>query len=280
MVNISFEFFPPKTPEGDAVLWKAVEAFVPLKPAFCSVTYGAGGSTKDRTAEVVKRIQQETGIPSASHLTCVNAPKAEIDAIARQYWADGIRRIVALRGDMPGMAGKYVPHPEGYAYAHELVTGLKRIAGFDISVACFPETHPDAVSPEADIEYLKRKVDAGADRAITQYCFDTDKILSFIEKARKAGVSVPILPGVMPIQHFKQAVSFSERCGASVPDWLHARFAAVEGDAAAEREVAIEVATEQCQKLLESGLEELHFYSLNKAEPTLSVCRNIGAVER
>jgi methylenetetrahydrofolate reductase (NADPH) len=276
MVSVSFEFFPPKSPEGDILLWEVVKKLTAMKPAFCSVTYGAGGSTKTRTAEIVERIQRETGVPAASHLTCVNASKEEINEIAIQYWHRGIRRIVALRGDMPDMSGPYIPHKEGYVFAHELVRGLKTIADFDISVACFPETHPEAVSEEADIEYLKRKIDAGADRAIMQYCYDTDKILRFVEKVRAKGITVPLVPGIMPIEQFAQVVSFSKRCGASIPESMQSRFSAVIDDKEASRRLAVEVATEQCQRLLDSGLESLHFYTLNKADLTLEICQNVS----
>ena len=277
MVNISFEFFPPKTSQGDDALFNVLKQLAPLKPEYCSVTYGAGGSTKARTAEIVQRIQHDYNIPAASHLTCVNAPKAEINAIAKDYWQNGIRRIVALRGDMPGMSGAYVPHPEGYAYAHELVSGLKTIGDFDISVACFPETHPEATSPDADIDYLKRKIDAGADRAIMQYCFDTDKILQFVEKVRAKGVNIPLVPGIMPIQNIAQTISFSKRCGATVPTWLVERFDKVANDSQATEALAADIAREQCEKLIASGLDRLHFYTLNKTEPTLALCQKLRA---
>lgn len=276
MPLISFEFFPPKTEQGDIALFEAMTALSAQKPDFCSVTYGAGGSTKARTSEVVQKIQSEFGIPAASHLTCVNASKAEINQIASDYWQQGIRRIVALRGDMPGMSGPYVPHPEGYAYAHELVSGLKSIGDFDISVACFPETHPEATDADADIDYLKRKIDAGADRAIMQYCFETDSILRFIDKVRAKGVSVPLVPGIMPIQNIDQTISFSKRCGATIPQWLIAKFEAAREDAEATQHIAQEIALEQCHRLIENGVDQLHFYTLNKAQPTLAICEQIG----
>lgn len=276
MTSISFEFFPPKSEQGDKALSAVVKELKRFKPEFCSVTYGAGGSTKECTAEVVSHIQKDYGIPAASHLTCVNAAKSDIDEIAQNYWQNGIHRIVALRGDMPGMSGPYIPHPEGYAYAHELVSGLKAIGNFDISVACFPETHPEAKSPEADIDYLKRKIDAGADRAIMQYCFDTDTILRFIDVVKKAGVTVPLVPGIMPIQNITQTISFSKRCGATIPKWLTERFDGIEHDETASRHVATEIALEQCQKLIAHGVEELHFYTLNKSEPTAEICEQLG----
>ncbi len=275
MTHISFEFFPPKNPSSDAALFEALAQLFPFKPEFCSVTYGAGGSTQARTADIVKKIQKNFNIPTASHLTCVNASKTHINQIAQHYYTTGIRRIVALRGDLPGMKDPYTPHPDGYAYAHELVSGLKEIGDFDISVACFPETHPEATSSEADIDYLKRKIDAGANRAIMQYCFDTDIILRFIDKIHAKGVTIPLVPGIMPIQNIEQTISFSKRCGATIPDWLKQRFEGTEGNEQASRDVAADIAYQQCEKLLNAGIDALHIYTLNKVEPTVTICDKI-----
>lgn len=274
--KVSFEFFPPKTPEGEAALWETVKALEPLKPTFVSVTYGAGGSTRERTHSTVKRIRQETKLEPAAHLTCVGAPRAEIDEIARSYWDAGIKHIVALRGDPPGGEKNFTPHPQGYRYSAELVKGLKDIANFEISVACFPETHPEAKSPEADLDYLKKKIDAGADRAITQYFFDTDIYLRFMERARKAGITVPIVPGIVLIANFKQLLKFSAMCGATVPPWIHKLLDGLDDAPEIRNHVSAIIAGEQCRVLREAGVEQFHFYTLNRPHLAQTVCRTLG----
>lgn len=278
--SVSFEFFPPKTEKMEQSLWQAVQRLAPLKPAFVSVTYGAGGSTRERTHATVRRIQGETGIPAAAHLTCVGASRDEIDAVARHYWEAGIRHIVALRGDPPeadgGVAGKYVPHPEGYAYAADLVAGLKRVADFEISVAAYPETHPEAVSPQADLDNLKRKIDAGATRAISQFFFDNDAFLRFRDACAAAGIHAPIVPGILPITNFARAVEFAGRCGAAVPVELADAFDGLDRDPETRQLIAAHVAVEQCRALLAEGVDEFHFYTLNRADLTVAICHLLG----
>lgn len=274
--KVSFEFFPPKTPQADAALKEVIHRLEKLGPRYVSVTYGAGGSTREHTRDLVAYIKASTVVPPAAHLTCVNATKEEIDTIAKGYLEIGVNRIVALRGDPPGMQGSYMPHPEGYAYAHELVQGLKALGDFDISVAAFPEVHPEAVSPEADLDYLKEKMDAGADRAITQYCFDTDSILRFIDKARARGITKPIVPGIIAIGNFAQVVSFSKRCGATVPSWLVTLFEGTENNPVAHEAVAVAVAAEQCRLLMQEGISEFHFYTLNQAPISIAICQLLG----
>lgn len=274
-LSLSFEFFPPKTPVAEEKLWEVTAQLVPFSPRFFSVTYGAGGTTREGTFKLVHAIQQKYSIPAASHLTCVGATRAEIQALAKHYVAQGITRIVALRGDAPGGMGKYVPHPEGYAYADDLVKGLLDIAPFEISVAAYPEVHPEAVSPEADLDHLQRKQAAGATRAIMQYCFDTTQILRFVERARRQGISMEMTPGVLPIYNIDQAISFSARCGASMPKWIIERFASVREDPEGTKAVSAEVMFEQCRALLQEGFSSVHFYTLNRAEVTKTVCERL-----
>lgn len=278
--SVSFEFFPPKTEKMEQSLWQAVTRLAPLKPAFVSVTYGAGGSTRERTHATVRRIQNETGIPAAAHLTCVGASRDEIDAVARDYWEAGIRHIVALRGDPPesagGVAGRYEPHPQGYAYAVDLVAGLKRVADFEISVAAYPETHPEAPSAEADLDNLKRKVDAGATRAITQFFFDNSAFLRFRDRCAAAGINAPIVPGILPITNFARAVEFAERCGAAVPAEVADAFDGLDRDPETRQLIAAHVAVEQCRALLAEGVGEFHFYTLNRADLTVAICHLLG----
>ena len=274
---LSFEFFPPKTPEMEQRLWQAIIALAPLKPRFVSITYGAGGTTRDRTHATVARLRATTKLEPAAHLTCVGATRAEIDEVARRYWQAGVRHIVALRGDPPeGTGGRYAPHPGGYAYAADLVAGLKRATDFQISVAAFPETHPEAPSAEADLDNLKRKIDAGADTAITQYFFEAATYLRFRDRARARGIAAPIVPGLLPIGNFKQAVAFSRRCGASVPDWLHRRFAGLDEDPKARQAAAVEVAARLAGDLVAGGVDMLHIYTLNRADLTRDICAAIG----
>lgn len=279
-IRVSFEFFPPKTEEMEATLWNSVTRLAPLSPAFVSVTYGAGGSTRERTHATVRRIRQETNLDPAAHLTCVAATKEEIDSVARDYWASGVRHIVALRGDMPGgapgVAVPYAPHPGGYAYAVDLIKGLKRVADFEISVSAYPEGHPEATSIDADIDILKEKIDAGATRAITQYFFDVEHYERFVERARARGVTAPIVPGILPVTNFGQLVKFSAACGASVPDWLFRLFDGLDQDPETRKLVAATVATAQVQKLRALGVSEFHFYTLNRAELVLAICRHLG----
>lgn len=256
-------------------LWAAVTELSPLAPAFVSVTYGAGGSTRERTHAIVARMAKEGKLRPAAHLTCVAASREEVDAVARGYWQAGVRHVVALRGDPPQGQAEYVPHPQGYHYSCELVAGLKRIADFEISVAAFPEKHPNSPSFEADLDYLKMKIDAGATRAITQYFFDCDHYFRFIERARKAGIAIPIVPGIIPIVNFAQVKKFSAMCGASVPAWLEETFTGLEDNAEKRKRVAIEVASDQCRKLLAFGCDHVHFYTLNRADLTHAICQTL-----
>jgi methylenetetrahydrofolate reductase (NADPH) len=274
-VSVSFEFFPPKTDKMQQSLWECIERLAPLSPQFVSVTYGAGGTTRERTHETVVRIARETALKPAAHLTCVGHSKGEVDDIARRYWDEGIRHIVALRGDMPdGQA--YVAHPQGYAYAADLVTGLKRIADFEISVAAYPETHPDAPSAQFDLDNLKRKVDAGATRAISQYFFDPAVFLAFRERAAQAGISVPILPGILPVTNFAQVQKFSAACGASIPGWMADLFEGLDDDPETRRLVAATMAAEQCRILAAEGVEQFHFYTLNRADLAYAISHILG----
>jgi len=277
--RVSFEFFPPKTPEMEEKLWQSVSRLEPLSPQFVSVTYGAGGSTRERTHATVKRILQETGLKPAAHLTCIGVTAQEMDDIARGYWELGVRHIVALRGDAPEGSGAYQPYPGGYAYASDLVKGLKKIADFEISVGAYPETHPEAVSAEADMDSLKRKIDNGATRAITQYFFDTNIYLEFVEKAQKAGINIPIVPGILPVTNFKQLQNFSAKCGTSIPDWMSHLFDGLDNDPQTRQLVAAIVAVEQCCSLRQAGVDEFHFYTLNRSDLTQAICHILGIRE-
>ena len=273
---VSFEFFPPKTAEMEERLWAAVKRLEPLQPRFVSVTYGAGGSTRERTHNTVRRILSESTLTPAAHLTCVGATRAEVDEVAREYWNSGVRHIVALRGDSPEGAGRYQPHPGGYPYAVDLVAGLRKIGDFEISVAAYPETHPDAANHDADLDNLKRKIDAGATRAITQYFFEEHAFLDFLERARRAGITVPIVPGILPVTNFQQVVKFSAACGASVPPWLARLFDGLDSDPETRRLVAATVAAEQCRLLQANGINEFHFYTLNRADLAYAICHVLG----
>ena len=273
---LSFEFFPPRTEMLEAQFWSAVQRLAPLAPRFVSVTYGAGGGTQARTHAIVTRLVDETALPVAAHLTCVGATRAEVDAVARRYWELGVRHIVALRGDMPG-GSAYVPHPGGYAYAADLVGGLRRVGDFEISVAAYPETHPAAASAETDLDNLKRKLDAGATRAITQYFFDTATYLRFLDRALAAGITAPIVPGILPVSNFAQVARFSAACGASVPDWLGRMFEGLEEDADTRRMVAAVVAAEQVRLLQANGIDEFHFYTLNRPDLVYAIAHILGA---
>jgi methylenetetrahydrofolate reductase (NADPH) len=275
-LKVSFEFFPPQTPKMEDALWRAVERLAPLAPSFMSVTYGAGGSTRERTHRTVLRIRTETEIEPAAHLTCVGASRAEIDEVARGYWEAGIRHVVALRGDPEAGTETYTPHPDGYRYAADLVAGLKHIADFEISVAAYPETHPEAPSAEFDLDNLKRKVDAGASRAITQFFFDGATYFRFLERAAKAGIEVPIVPGILPVTNFKQVTRFATMCGADVPGWLAYLFEGLDDEPETRKLVAATVAAEQCRLLRAAGVEDFHFYTLNRADLTFAICHILG----
>jgi methylenetetrahydrofolate reductase (NADPH) len=273
---ISFEFFPPKTEAMGEQLWACIRRLEPLAPSFVSVTYGAGGSTRERTHDTVARIARETKLPPAAHLTCVSATRAEVDAIAHRYHEAGIRHIVALRGDPVDGQSRYQPHPGGYAYAADLVAGLKRVADFEISVAAYPETHPEAEGPEADLDNLKRKIDAGASRAITQAFFDVDLYFRFRDRAAKAGIAVPIVPGVLPVTNFGRIKSFAAKCGTSVPAWMGHMFEGLDAEPETRRLVAATVAGWQCRALVAGGAPNLHFYTLNQADLVFAICHLLG----
>jgi methylenetetrahydrofolate reductase (NADPH) len=275
-LRVSFEFFPPKTEKMEETLWASLDVLGPLNPEFVSVTYGAGGSTRARTHEIVTRIQKQNGLQAAAHLTCIGATREEIDEIAREYWNAGIRHIVALRGDLPGHEGKYVPTPGGYAYSCDLVAGLKRIGAFEVSVAGYPEMHPEAESLEADLAYLKRKVDAGADRIITQFFLEPEAFLGFRDRAADAGIDVPIIPGILPITNFTKTVEFAGRCGAAVPAWMPTLFEGLDDQPQTRQLVAATVAAEQCRVLYENDVRDFHFYTLNRAELTFAICHMLG----
>jgi methylenetetrahydrofolate reductase (NADPH) len=299
-VEVSFEFFPPSDDAAAASLWAAVERLAPLRPKFVSVTYGADGSTRSRTHDCVLRILRDTDLVVAPHLTCVGAPREDIIAIAQDYWRNGVRHMVALRGDpatgapaagTPAGGGpaaataaagfidgarRYQPHPGGFAYASDLVAGIRKAAPFEISVAAYPEGHPESGTVEADLDNLKRKIDAGANRAITQFFFDTDAFLRYRDLCVTRGIGACIVPGILPITRFPQLVRFAERCGASVPQWLRRRFDGLDDDAETRRMIAAHVAIEQVQRLREHGVDEFHFYTLNRAELTYAICHALG----
>ena len=275
-LKVSFEFFPPKTEKMEAALWAAIARLEPLGPRFVSVTYGAGGSTRDRTHHTVTRIQSETPIQAAAHLTCVAATREEVDDVARRYWQAGIRHIVALRGDPPEGETPYSPHEDGYAYAADLVDGLKRIADFEISVAAYPETHPEAKNADADLDNLKRKIDAGATRAITQYFFDVEAYYRFVDRVGAAGITLPIVPGILPVTNFAQIVRFSAMCGASVPDWMADLFDGLDEDPETRKLIAATITAEQCRLLQANGVDEFHFYTLNRADLTYAIAHILG----
>ena len=274
--SVSFEFFPPKTEKMAETLWRSVERLTPLKPTFVSVTYGAGGTTRERTHTTVRRIVEETPLEAAAHLTCVAATSAEIDEIANEYWAMGVRHIVALRGDMPEPGQPYKPTAHGYAYASDLVRGLKQLHDFEISVAAYPETHPEAKDLAAEIDNLKRKFDAGANRAITQFFFETEDFLRYRDRMAAAKIEMPIIPGILPVTNFKSMVAFAGRCGATVPDWVAQRFDGLDDDLETRSGIAAAMAVEQCKQLEREGVNAFHFYTLNRAELTTAICRMLG----
>jgi len=274
--RVSFEFFPPNTPAMEETLWHSIQRLAPLKPRFVSVTYGADGSTRDRTHRIVSRIIAETGLRAAPHLTCVGSTKEEVQAIARQYWDEGIRDIVALRGDPPADAEKYEPHPGGFEYGVDLVGGLRDVAEFEISVAAYPEVHPEAPSAAFDLDNLKRKFDAGATRAITQFFFDVDNFLRFRDQCVTSGITASIVPGILPINKFPQLLRFANMCGATVPEWLHERFEGLDDDEETRRMISASIAIEMAERMQAEGIDEFHFYTLNRAELTYAICHALG----
>lgn len=275
-IGVSFEFFPPRTAEMEAQLWRAIKRLEPLRPDFVSVTYGADGSTRERTHATVKRLVEETTLKPAAHLTCVTATRAEIGEVVRRYWQAGVRHIVALRGDMPEPDMPYAAHPDGYASTPELIEGIRAIAPFDISVSCYPERHPDLPSFEHDLDLLKRKVAAGAERAIGQFCFDNGAVARLRDRADRWGVSVPVVPGLLPSTNFKSVARMAARCGASIPAWLARLYDGLDHDLESRRIIASAVLAEQVTELRAHGFEQFHFYTLNQADLTYATCRILG----
>lgn len=276
-LQVSFEFFPPKTAEMESVLWDSIERLAPLGPRFVSVTYGAGGSTRQRTHEIVERILAETDVQPAAHLTCAGATRNEIEEIIKRYWACGVRHIVALRGDPEGGPDTpYQSHPDGYHYTSELVAAIKAIAPFEVCVGAYPEKHPEASCLNADIDALKAKVDAGADCAITQFFFDNDVYFRFLDKVRARGIAIPVVPGILPVQNFKQAAKFAACCGASIPDKVAQRFEGLENDAQTRALVATAVCAEQVADLADKGVRDFHFYTMNRANLVYAICHLLG----
>jgi len=281
--RVSFEFFPPKSDQAEESLWKAIQRLAPLNPAFVSVTYGAGGSTRERTHRTVERILTETDLRPAAHLTCVDAGRDEVDAVIEGYKAAGVRHIVALRGDPPGgsgIGGVYQPRADGYANATELTRAISRIGGFDITVGAYPERHPESPSIEHDIEVLKAKVDAGATRAVSQFFFDMDAFLRFRDRVRAAGVTIPLIPGIMPVSNFAGLQRMCGSCGTSIPDWLAAHFDGLDGDPETRKLIAASIAAETCARLQEEGFQDFHFYTLNRADLVYAICRVLGVREQ
>jgi methylenetetrahydrofolate reductase (NADPH) len=280
-IQVSFEFFPPKTEAMGETLWNSIQTLAPLHPRFVSVTYGAGGSTRERTHRTVKRILDETHLKPAAHLTCVGATRAEVDEVIRDYWNAGIRHIVALRGDPPGsLGGAYVPPEDGYANATELTAAIAKIAPFEIFVGLYPQVHPESPGADFDIDVLKKKVDAGATRAITQFFFDTDAFLRFMDKVRKAGVTIPISPGIMPVSNYKGLQKMAGPCGIPVPGWLANLFDGLDDDPETRKLIACSVAAEMCARLEEEGFTDFHFYTLNRADLVYAICRVLGGREK
>ena len=276
-LRVSFEFFPPKTAEMEQSLWEAIERLAPLEPNFVSVTYGAGGSTRERTHATVKRILDETALVPAAHLTCVDATRDEVDNVVRNYRDIGVKHIVALRGDPAGGAGSsYAPHPGGYQNAADLVAGIKRIGDFEVSVSAYPEKHPDSRHANVDLDMLQAKVDAGATRAITQFFFENDLYFQYVDRVRSRGIDIPIVPGIVPVQNFKQVKNFAERCGTFIPNWLAERFEGLDDDLATRRLVAGAIAAEQVFNLADRGVTDFHFYTMNRADLVYAICHMLG----
>lgn len=278
-LTVSFEFFPPKQPALAPGFWAAAAELTALAPRFVSVTYGAGGSTRDQTRDIVSKIQAQSGVPAAAHLTCVDATRDQIDAIAESYWQVGINRLIALRGDpKAGMAAGYVPTPGGYAFADSLVAGLRRLHPFDISVAAYPEVHPQAPSAAADLDHLKRKIDAGANRAITQFFFNVDCYKRFLDRCTQAGITAPIVPGILPIRSLAKTEAMAAACGTLIPASIRDRLAGLDDDSDERNAVAIDIAAEQCRALIKFGVRHFHFYTLNRADLVREICEQIGIV--
>jgi 5,10-methylenetetrahydrofolate reductase, prokaryotic form len=276
-LGVSFEFFPPKTEKMEETLWASVKRLAPLGPRFVSVTYGAGGSTRERTHNTVARILRETPLKPAAHLTCVDATREEVDEVIADYWMIGVRHIVALRGDPAGGVGqRYQPHAGGYASTPDLIEGIRKVGNFEVTVSAYPEKHPESPDIVADIELLKRKVDAGATRAVTQFFFDNDVFERYVEKVRKAGIEIPIVPGLVPVVNFAQTAQFAKRAGASVPSWIAKRFEGLEEDAETRKLVAAAVAAEQAFDLVERGFRDFHFYTMNRADLVFAICHLLG----
>jgi methylenetetrahydrofolate reductase (NADPH) len=275
-IAVSFEFFPPKSETMERTLWESVETLTPLRPSFVSVTYGAGGTTRERTHATVARIARDTPLKPAAHLTCVDASRDEIDAVARDYWAAGVRHIVALRGDPPRAGEKFAAHPDGYASAADLVAGLKRVADFELSVSAYPELHPDARSATDDIDNLKRKIDAGATRAISQFFFEPDTFFRFRDAATAAGVTAPIVPGILPVSNFAMLRKMAASCNTAVPPWLARLFDGLDDKPTTRQLVAATVAAELCRRLYAGGVRNFHFYTLNRAELSYAICHMLG----
>ncbi len=274
--QVSFEFFPPRSEKMEEQLWAAIQTLAPLGPRFVSVTYGAGGSTRERTHSTVARIASETAIPAAAHLTCVEATKAEVDEIARSYWEAGVRHIVALRGDPPTAGAKFEAHPQGYRNAADLVAGLRKVAPFEISVAAYPECHPDSVNPQADIDNLKAKIDAGATRAISQFFFSPECFFRFRDRVAAAGITAEIVPGILPVSNVAQTRKFAGLCGAEIPSWMDRLFEGLDDHPSARQLVAATIAAELCRKLYAGGVRHFHFYTLNRAELAYAICHLLG----
>ena len=276
-IAVSFEFFPPKSAEAETALWDSIGRLAPLRPSFVSVTYGAGGSTRERTHATVARVVRETALRPAAHLTCVAAARHEVDDVVRDYWAAGVRHIVALRGDPQGGVGTtYLPHADGYESSAALVRGIRDIGDFEVSVSAYPEKHPESPSTQADLEMLQRKVDAGATRAITQFFFDNGHYLRYVDRVRARGIDIPIVPGIVAVQNFKQTANFAAKTGASIPAWLAQRFEGLDDDPATRQLVAAAVAAEQVLDLVDHGVREFHFYTMNRAELVYAICRLLG----
>lgn len=276
-INVSFEFFPPKTQEMEATLWESITRLAPLGPSFVSVTYGAGGSTRERTHATVARIVRETRVKPAAHLTCVAASRNEIDDIVKGYWNVGVRHIVALRGDpQDGIGTRFNPHPSGYKNSAALVAGIRKVADFEISVSTYPEGHPESASVDADIDVLKGKIDAGATRAITQFFFENSCYLRFLDKVRDRGIDIPIVPGIVPVQNFKLTTNFAKKAGASIPQWLADRFEGLDDDPTTRRLIAATVAAEQVLDLVDHGIKDFHFYTMNRADLVYAICHLLG----
>jgi len=275
-ISVSFEFFPPATEKMEKALWDSIQKLAPLGPKFVSVTYGAGGTTRERTHATIKRILAETGLTPAAHLTCVSATRAEVNEVLQEYWNDGVRHIVALRGDPPAGTNRYTPHPGGYENAADLVAGIRKIGDFEISVACYPESHPDSPNLAADLDNLKRKIDAGATRAITQFFFETDQYFRFLDHVRSYKIDVPVVPGILPVTNVKQLKKFAGLCGTTVPKWLSDLFEGLDDHPETRNLVAATVAGEMVKRLNAGGVQDFHFYTLNRAPLAYAICHLLG----